>query len=127
VGKYGSDNPSAVPPLHEPYANVAALGAWIHRHEPDAIVSGAYYVLDMLRELKISAPDQLGVACPCIPFPETELSGIFEDWKCLGEIAVDAVVAMLNRAERGAPVRPQRLHVEGPWIAGRTLRAQRAD
>jgi LacI family transcriptional regulator/LacI family repressor for deo operon, udp, cdd, tsx, nupC, and nupG len=114
----------AVPPLPEPYSNVAALGDWIQRHQPDAIVSGAYYVLDMLRELKISVPDQLGVACPCIPSADTELAGIFEDWKCLGEIAVDALVAMLNRSECGVPARPQRLHVEGPWLPGRTLRAQ---
>jgi DNA-binding LacI/PurR family transcriptional regulator len=124
VNEHAAHRPLAVPPLHEPYGNVAALGDWIRRHRPDAIVSGAYYVLDMLRELGISVPEQLGVACPCIPSPDTALAGIFEDWKCLGEIAVDALVAMLNRGERGAPARPQRLHVEGPWIAGRTLRAR---
>ena len=125
VSEHAAQHALAVPPLHEPYANVAALGDWIQCHQPDAIVSGAYYVLDMLRELKISVPDQLGVACPCIPSLDTELAGIFEDWKCLGEIAVDALIAMLNRGERGPPARPQRLHVEGPWLAGRTLRAQR--
>jgi LacI family transcriptional regulator/LacI family repressor for deo operon, udp, cdd, tsx, nupC, and nupG len=114
--------PLVVPPLHAPYSDVAALGDWIARYRPDAIVSGAYYVLDMLRELRIEAPDDLGVACPCVPSPDTGLAGIFEDWKCLGEIAVDAVVAMLNRGERGVPTRPQRLHVEGPWVPGRTLR-----
>ena len=117
-----AEEPLAVPPLHASYSDVAALGAWIARHQPDAIVSGAYYILDMLRELGLEAPRDLGVACPCIPSPDTELSGIFEDWTCLGEIAVDTVVAMLNRGERGVPARPHRLHVEGLWLPGCTLR-----
>ncbi len=114
----------AVPPFLEPYTSVAAFGDWIRRHQPDAIVSGAYYVLDMLHELGIKAPDDLGVACPCIPSPDTALAGIFEDWKYIGEIAVDVLVAMINRGERGAPNRPQRLHVECPWVPGRSLRSQ---
>ena len=125
VGEDAAHQAPAVPPFHEPYGSVAALGKWIRRHRPDAIVSGAYYVLDMLRELEIEVPAELGVACPCIPSSDTALAGIFEDWKCIGEIAVDVLVAMLNRGERGVPDRPQRLHVEGPWVPGKTVRAQR--
>lgn len=116
--------PPAVPPLLAPYTEVTALGRWIDRHRPDVVVSGAYYVLEMLRELDVSAPDDLGVACPCIPTLDTGLAGVFEDWTHIGGIAVDLLVAMLNRGERGPPARPQRLHVEGPWAPGRTLRRQ---
>lgn len=123
VGEEMAGHPPAVPPFYEPYTAVDALGGWIRRHRPDAIVSGAYYVLEMLDKLKIRVPEELGVACPCIPFPDTQLAGIFEDWKRIGEIAVDVLVAMLHRGERGVPERPQRLHVEGPWVAGGTLRA----
>lgn len=126
VSEAAAQQPLEVPPLHAPYEDVAALGQWLRRHRPDAIVSGAYYVLEMLRHLRIRVPDELGVACPCIPSPDTKLAGIFEDWKSLGEIAVDTVVALLNRGERGAPSQPQRLHVEGPWLRGRTLRLQTA-
>jgi DNA-binding LacI/PurR family transcriptional regulator len=122
VSEGAAHHPPAVPPFHEPYTSVEALGRWIQQHKPDAIISGAYYVLDMLRKLDIKVPEELGVACPCIPSPDTGLAGIFEDWKCIGEIAVDVLVAMINRGERGAPNRPQRLHVEGPWVPGRTLR-----
>jgi LacI family transcriptional regulator/LacI family repressor for deo operon, udp, cdd, tsx, nupC, and nupG len=124
VSVSGRSQPPLIPPLHEPYSSVAALGTWLGRHRPDAIISGAYYILDLLRELGIDAPADLGVACPCLPSPDTDLAGIFEDWQHLGEIAVDVVVAMLNRGERGVPSRPQRLHIEGPWVRGRTLRVQ---
>lgn len=122
VGEDAALRLPAVPPFHEPYTAVKALGNWIEQHRPDAIVSGAYYVLDMLRELGVKVPEDLGVACPCLPSPDSELAGIFEDWHRIGEIAVDVLVAMLNRGERGVPESPQRLHVEGPWLAGRTLR-----
>jgi DNA-binding LacI/PurR family transcriptional regulator len=122
VSEDAAIRPPAVPPLYAPYTSVGALGTWIERHQPDAIISGAYYVLDMLRELSIKVPAQLGVACPCIPAPDTGLAGVFEDWERIGEIAVDVLVAMLNRGERGVPDRPQRLHVEGPWVPGCTLR-----
>jgi DNA-binding LacI/PurR family transcriptional regulator len=124
VSEDTASRPLAVPPLYAPYTSVDALGAWIHRHRPDAIVSGAYYVLDMLRKLKIKVPEELGVACPCIPSRDTGLTGVFEDWARIGEIAVDVLVAMLNRGERGVPDLPQRLHVEGPWVPGSTLRLQ---
>lgn len=124
VGEDAAHRTPAVPPFHGPYTAIAALGAWLKRYRPDAIISGSYYVLDMLRELDLRVPEQLGVACPCIPSPDTPLSGVFEDWKCIGEIAVDMLIAMLHRGERGVPARPQRLHVEGPWLAGRTLCSQ---
>ena len=126
VAENAAQHPPVVPPFQAPYTDVAALGQWIERHRPDAIVSGAYYVLEMLRELGVNAPADLGVACPCIPDVDTGLAGIFEDWAHIGEIAVDVLVAMLIRGERGPPARPQRLHVEGPWVPGRTLRRQRA-
>lgn len=127
VGEDAARQTPAVPPFHGAYTDVAALGDWIREHRPDAIVSGAYYVLDQLRELGLAAPADLGVACPCIPSADTELAGVFEDWQRLGEIAVDLLVAMLHRGERGVPDRAQRLHVEGAWNAGRTLRALPAD
>lgn len=125
VGEDAALASPAVPPLYEPYTAVKALGNWISEHRPDAIVSGAYYVLDMLRELGLAVPDELGVACPCLPSAESELAGVFEDWRRIGEIAVDLLVAMLNRGERGVPASPHRLHVEGPWRPGRSLRAER--
>lgn len=122
VGEDAVHHAPTVPPCFEPYTSVKALGEWICEHQPDAIVSGAYYVLDMLRELGIRAPQDVGVACPCLPSPDTPLAGVFEDWRRIGEIAVDVLVAMLHRGERGVPESPQRLHVEGPWLPNQTLK-----
>jgi hypothetical protein len=38
-------------------------------------------------------------------------------------MAVDVLVDMLHRNERGAPANPQMVMIEGSWVEGCTLRA----
>lgn len=112
-----------VPPLFGPSRSADVVGEWLERHRPDVIVSGNHLVLDILRERKFRVPDDLGAVCPCLPSAGTDLAGIVEDSKRIGAIAVDQLVSMINRGERGLPEYPVRLHVEGVWHEGRSLRA----
>jgi LacI family transcriptional regulator/LacI family repressor for deo operon, udp, cdd, tsx, nupC, and nupG len=112
----------AVPPLFGPSRSAQVVGQWLERYRPDAIVSGNHLILDLLRELKIRVPHDLGAACPFLPSEDTELAGVVEDSKRIGAIAVDHVVSMINRGERGIPGHPLRIHVEGAWRPGKSLR-----
>jgi hypothetical protein len=40
----------------------------------------------------------------------------------IGIMAVDLLIDMLHRNERGSPARPYLLMVEGSWVEGSTLR-----
>jgi LacI family transcriptional regulator len=40
----------------------------------------------------------------------------------IGVMAVDLLVDMLHRNERGIPIRPYLMMVEGSWVEGNTLR-----
>jgi LacI family transcriptional regulator len=40
----------------------------------------------------------------------------------IGVMAIDLLVDMLHRNERGIPARPYLLMVEGSWVEGNTLR-----
>jgi DNA-binding LacI/PurR family transcriptional regulator len=111
-----------VPPLFGPSRSAEVVGAWLDRHRPDVIVSGNHLVLDILRERKFRVPDEIGAVCPCLPGADTELAGVVEDSKRIGAIAVDQLVSMINRGERGLPEYPVRIHVEGVWHEGRSLR-----
>jgi DNA-binding LacI/PurR family transcriptional regulator len=114
-----------VPPLTAPYEDLAALGSWIREHRPDAIVTGYYRILESLRALEVKVPGQLGAACPVLPSADSDLAGVVENSEHIGEVAVDLLVPMLQRGERGVPPSPHRVHVEGRWIPGKTLRPQR--
>lgn len=66
-------------------------------------------------------PPKLGVAVPTLPAEKSELAGICESGERLGQAAVDLVVSMIQRGEKGVPITPLRQLIEGSWVEGRTL------
>ncbi|AOS44791.1 Catabolite control protein A [Lacunisphaera limnophila] len=120
----GTGGNPAVPKLATPYPDQGAIARWLKAHRPDAIVTGNYHFLDVLRALGRKVPEQIGVACPLLPSPDTELAGVIENSVEIGSVAVDFLIGMIHRQERGVPVNPQRVHVEGRWLPGKTLRPQ---
>jgi len=117
-------NAPPIPPLTADYADTAALEHWWLQHRPDAIVTGNYRLLEALRRLGLRPPRDVGVACPVLPTPDTDLAGVVENSVHIGEVAVDVLVPMLQRSERGIPSSPHRVHVEGLWRPGKTVRRQ---
>lgn len=111
-----------VPALTAPYTDQGAVSHWLRTHKPDAVVTGNYHFADVLRGLGIRVPDDVGIACPLLPSPDTQLAGVVENSTQIGSVAVDFLIGMINRQERGIPENPQRIHVEGRWVLGGTLR-----
>ena len=111
----------SVPILSAPYTDHRAVTAWLRAHRPDAIVTGNYHFLDVLRSLGRKVPQDIGVACPLLPSPDTELAGVIENSVEIGSVAVDFLIGMIHRQERGIPSNPQRIHIEGRWLPGKTL------
>lgn len=105
----------------------ASFLPWLKRHRPDAIVTNDIKLLPALKEAGFRVPEELGVACPLLSGPDGDLSGVIEDNGQLGLAAVDFLVSMLHRGERGIPPHPQRLLVEGVWNPGRSLRSRPSD
>lgn len=113
---------SSVPTLTAPYTDQGAVLHWLKTHKPDAVVTGNYHFLDVLRSLGWKVPAEIGLACPLLPSAETELAGVIENSPAIGSVAVDFLIGMIHRQERGIPSNPQRIHVEGQWLPGKTLR-----
>lgn len=113
-----------VPPLSAIYGSLPELDTWIKRHQLDGIVTCNFRILGELAELGYSVPEDIGVACPVLPESKTELAGIVENSEKVGAVAVDLLVQMVQRGERGVPATPHYVHVEGTWFPGNTLRPQ---
>jgi LacI family transcriptional regulator/LacI family repressor for deo operon, udp, cdd, tsx, nupC, and nupG len=122
VESHLADDGPHVPILKAPYTDQRAVGQWLRTQKPDAVVTGNYHFLDVLRSLGKKVPRDIGVACPLLPSADTELAGVIENSVEIGSVAVDFLIGMIHRQERGIPASPQRIHVEGRWLAGRTLR-----
>ncbi|MET0263476.1 MAG: LacI family DNA-binding transcriptional regulator [Rariglobus sp.] len=110
-----------------PICHEEDFGPWLKQHRPDAVITGDVKFIEKLADLGLSAPDDLGVACPLLASPDGPMAGVWEDNQQIGKAAVDFLVSQLRQGERGAPTHPQRLLVEGLWIPGRTLRPLPSD
>lgn len=110
-----------IPPLTGALPDQPRFKAWLEKHRPDAIIGGDYIHL-LLEDLGYSPPVDIGFACPCLANRNTNLSGMWEDSPNIGVAAVNALVSAYVRGERGVPVVPQSIHIEGLWHKGATVR-----
>lgn len=101
--------------------NRRAFQEWYAEHRPDAIVTHHYDAVPLLKKAGLNVPRDIGVACPNLPHPGLDLAGVVEDSCHIGGVAVDVIVGMIQRGERGRPDLPQRIHIEGRWSEGKTL------
>lgn len=111
------------PILAHSYSDLRATRHWVRSNRLEAVVvCGGVPCLRAIAEAGLRAPRDLGLAAPNLPAPDQAVAGVVENSAEIGAVAVDLVVAMLQRGERGVPDFPQRIHVEGRWHEGRSLR-----
>lgn len=103
----------------------AKLHQYIDEHKLDALLTSDYRILDILNAQGIRAPDEIAVAGLSLPSPDTRLAGVVEDSVQIGAVAMDFLVGMVQRGEKGVPASPIRTHLEGIWHEGETLRPRR--
>jgi LacI family transcriptional regulator len=98
---------------------------WIKEDRPDVIVSHKQ-LYEQLIDLKVRMPLDVGFANLSVPSTSRGVSGVSQNSLLIGRKAVDVLVDMLHRGERGVPAMPLHLMVDGTWIPGKTVRAQKA-
>ena len=100
-----------------------SFAAWFRRTRPDAIIISTAtcgQVTDWLEEQGLRVPGDVSLAVASVPHRDTHISGVDEDVPSIGAHAVETVVGMIHRNERGVPSRPFSLLLEGVWSEGRT-------
>jgi DNA-binding LacI/PurR family transcriptional regulator len=111
-----------LPPLLLPAWNAEAFLAWVRHYQPDVVVTKLPEVLSTLRKDGYKIAKDIGVAFHSLDEKSTGLSGMKKNSFQIGVMAVDLLIDMLHRGERGLPKRPSLLMVEGSWSEGATLR-----
>jgi DNA-binding LacI/PurR family transcriptional regulator len=111
-----------IPPLLvDPFSSRKVL-AWYRRHKPDVIITIWPQVHDWLLAAGIDVPAETGLALLSVPDGNRILSGLSERPRSIGATAVDFLVGMIHRAERGVPEMQTCMLTEGHWCDGTTLR-----
>lgn len=112
-------------PLLAEKFDAPAFRRWFRQQRPDAVIvaaSSAHVVISWLAADGLEVPADVGVAVASTPFGDTKISGIDENVRMVGAMAVDTVVGMIHRNETGIPANPWRILAEGTWFQGKTVR-----
>lgn len=112
-------------PLLADVFDAAAFMKWLRESRADAVIVSASWITQVTAWLKkagLQVPKDIGLAAASIPDSPTHVSGVDENPALIGRMAVDAVVGMIHRQERGIPEHPSSILAEGKWSAGMTTR-----
>jgi len=113
-----------VPYLLEQQFSSEIFRRWLRRHAPQVVVTDlgtAARVQAWLEEWGWKMPQRVGIALPNVPFVGTSYAGIDEIPLLVGATAIDVVVGMIHRNERGVPAHPRYILIEGRWRDGASL------
>jgi LacI family transcriptional regulator len=109
-------------PLIAPALGAENVRDWLAAQKPDVVIALGVQARSLLRsQLGMRVPDEVGfVDLACYERDGSE-SGIFQNWPAMGAAAIDELVAMLHRGERGVPAQAHCLQISGLWAEGTTL------
>lgn len=96
--------------------------AWFRKHRPDLIVGHQQLMIDWLQESGVRVPEDVGFFNLNVTERIAPCAGLDLQPRPLGAAAVETVVAMLLRQERGVPTSPQTITLEASWVEGPTIR-----
>ena len=109
------------PTLDLPEWDADIFGTWFTEHLPCVVVTPFTEAIDWLRANGYDVPGDVAVVSPSLPMAETGMSGMQENTAELGAAAIDYVVGLMHRHERGVPALPKRLMVGSTWFEGSTI------
>ncbi len=117
-----------LPPLMLEQWHEATFIRWLKQYQPDVLVSTLPEAATALRRAGYRVPHDIGFALPSMIKPMTppECSGMRKHPDLVAQLAVDLLVDLLHRHQRGLPALPQQIIVGGSWHEGSSLCA-RAD
>lgn len=106
--------------------DTAALARWLKREHPDVVVAASAdmmpNLLETIEAVRGRIPANIGFVALACPSLDSPFSGIYQNGALIGALALDTLIGLVERNERGLPAQATTLMVEGQWNEGRTLR-----
>lgn len=102
-----------------------AFARWVSDHHLDAVLAINSWVFEWMDELKLKAPDDLGVALLDLPKEvRGKVAGMEQRADWVGTSVVDALIGQILRHEAGLPAFQRGTIIESTWVDGATVRAR---
>lgn len=100
-----------------------AILRWLKREKPDVIISpGGEQLFELLTRRGWQMPRDIGLAWLACTRLGHRCSGVYQNAELVGATAVDTLISLMERYERGLPAQATTMMIEGIWNEGRTLR-----
>jgi DNA-binding LacI/PurR family transcriptional regulator len=114
--------------VEEPHDDVPQILRWLKQEKVDAVISpNCDALLDILPKRGWRVPEDIGLAWLACTHLGHACSGIYQNGTLIGAMAVDTLISLVERHERGLPEQATTLMIEGQWNEGRSLRPVAAD
>jgi len=95
---------------------------WFERSRPDVVLGLQEEILEWIQGMGWRVPQEAGFVHLNCPDTSGRYAGIYHNGLEVGAAAVDFLVDMIHRNERGIPPVPKWLLVEGAWQNGATVK-----
>jgi LacI family transcriptional regulator len=102
--------------------NESSFTKWYVNYRPDVILGLDEEILTWLLNWGLGVPEDVGFVHLECPNGEGRFAGIRRNGVAVGMAAIDLLVGMIHRNERGVPALPKWILVESRWQDGATLR-----
>jgi LacI family transcriptional regulator len=114
------------PLLVDNWSDASVLQDWVAREKPDVIItSTGGQVHEALTGAGWKIPQDIGLAVLSCWEVGHRFSGVYQNGQLIGATAMDVLIKMIERNERGLPDQATVVMVEGKWNPGKTLRSLR--
>jgi LacI family transcriptional regulator len=100
------------------------ISSWLREHRPQAVISRCDRFFEAAKQEKLRVPEDIGYVSLNISDDRPGASGIDQNRKTMGSIAVDALNSLLLRNQRGQQDVATGTLVDGTWHEGDTLPAR---
>jgi LacI family transcriptional regulator len=103
-------------------AHKIELDAYLKKHRPDVLVAATNTILEELSELGFRVPEDIGVSHVNLAEDVPGWAGIDQSHWQIGQAAVDALIAQIQRHEIGVSRFSKQIYIPGEWRDGFTAR-----
>jgi hypothetical protein len=106
--------------------NEKAFLEWYRNYQPDLVVGHFDRCIEWLRNIDHRVPHDVGFFNLNYQGRTVPCAGIDPRLELQGSVAVESLIAQVQRSERGLPAVPQNLMVPGQVVDGPTIRTASA-
>lgn len=118
-----SEHPEVTPIPRLSDDGTKSLSKWLRQYKPDVLV-GFSHLLPIIESMGYRVPEDIGLASLAVDRRDPRISGIDQNDTIIGRAAIDVLVGIMHRGQKGPPDVPIRTLVDGNWFEGETLRQQ---